>query len=116
MNFHHYHDENKRGTIERLSYMTKDQEGTTVSKYAHVHLPFGYSTQHHYTVKETTAAIGPDIRKQVDLVIRETQKGRGPEDIAKRYGMDAAVAEQIARLYVTHPGVTTDGIMTKMGL
>jgi len=24
--------------------------------------------------------------------------------------------EQIVRLYVTHPGVTTDGIMTKMGL
>ena len=69
-----------------------------------------------HTVKETTAAIGPDIRKQIELVVRETQKGRGPEDIAKRYGMDAAVAEQIARLYVTHPGVTTDGIMTKMGL
>lgn len=24
--------------------------------------------------------------------------------------------EQIVRLYVTHPGVTVDGIMTKMGL
>ena len=69
-----------------------------------------------HTVKETTAAIGPDIWKQIEFVVRETQKGREPEDIAKRYGMDAAVAEQIARLYVTHPGVTTDGIMTKMGL
>jgi hypothetical protein len=30
--------------------------------------------------------------------------------------MDPALAEQIARLYLTHPGVTPDGIMAKMGL
>ena len=27
-----------------------------------------------------------------------------------------ALAEQIIRLYMTHPGVSVDGIMTKMGL
>jgi len=27
-----------------------------------------------------------------------------------------ALVEQIARLYVTHPGVDADGIMAKMGL
>jgi len=27
-----------------------------------------------------------------------------------------SLVEQITRLYVTHPGVTVDGIMTKMGL
>ena len=32
------------------------------------------------------------------------------------YGLDPKLTEQIARLYVTHPGVTVDGIMTKMGL
>ena len=37
-------------------------------------------------------------------------------DIAEKYGIDPATAEQIARLYLTHPGVTADGIMTKMGL
>ena len=41
---------------------------------------------------------------------------RNPEKIAEKYGIDSALAEQIIRLYVTHPGVTTDGIMTKMGL
>ena len=30
--------------------------------------------------------------------------------------VDPALAEQIVRLHVTHPGVTVDGIMTKMGL
>lgn len=59
---------------------------------------------------------GGDIRKQIETVIRETQRGRTVNEIAGRYGMDPALTEQIARLYVTHPGVTADGIMTKMGL
>ena len=37
-------------------------------------------------------------------------------EIARRHGWDAALVEQIARLYVTHPGVTPEGIMGKMGL
>ena len=49
-------------------------------------------------------------------MIRETRKGRGPKEIAGRYGLNEALVEQIARLYVTHPDVTADGIMTKMGL
>ena len=57
-----------------------------------------------------------DIRTQIEIVIREINKGRGKTDIAEKYGIDPAAAEQIARLYLTHPGVTVDGIMTKMGL
>lgn len=57
-----------------------------------------------------------DVKAQIELVIRELGKGRGPERIAEKYGMDPALAEQIARLYLTHPGVTPDGIMAKMGL
>ena len=57
-----------------------------------------------------------DIRSQIEIVIREIEKGRGKNDIAEKYGIDPATAEQIARLYLTHPGVTVDGIMTKMGL
>ena len=70
-----------------------------------------------HTPKEIAPKIdAKDIRKQIETVIRETQKGRSTDEIAKRYGMDPALAEQIARLYVTHPGVTVDGIMGKMGL
>ncbi len=57
-----------------------------------------------------------DVKAQIELVIRELGKGRGPQQTAERYGMDAALAEQIARLYLTHPGVTADGILSKMGL
>lgn len=65
----------------------------------------------------TSAKIDPnDIRKQIEIVVKEIDKGRGKQDIAEKYGIDPATAELIARLYLTHPGVTTDGIMTKMGL
>ncbi len=57
-----------------------------------------------------------DVRAVVEAVVRETQKGRTPGQIAAQFGMDAGLAEQIARLWLTHPGVTVDGIMTKMGL
>ena len=57
-----------------------------------------------------------DLRRQIETVIRETQKGMSPDEVAGRHNLDPKLAEQIARLYVTHPGVTVDGIMAKMGL
>ena len=57
-----------------------------------------------------------DIAAQIEVVIKEVDKGRGAAKISEKYGMDPALAEQIVRLYLTHPGVTVDGIMTKMGL
>ena len=61
-------------------------------------------------------AASADLKAQIETVMRETQRGRGPSEIAARHGWDAALVEQIARLYVTHPGVTADGIMGKMGI
>lgn len=57
-----------------------------------------------------------DLNAQIEAVIKGTEKGRSPQQIAAQYGMDPALAEQIARLYLTHPGVTAGGIMTQMGL
>ena len=57
-----------------------------------------------------------DLKGQIETIMKETQKGRGPAEIAERHGWDAALVEQIVRLYVTHPGVTADRIMGKMGL
>ena len=58
----------------------------------------------------------PDLKRQIEIVMRETEKGRTTLQIAERYGITPTLTEQIARLYVTHPGVTADGIMSKMGL
>lgn len=58
----------------------------------------------------------PDIKSMVETVMKETARGRTVFEIASRRGWDAALVAQIARLYVTHPGVTADGILGKMGL
>ena len=50
MELHSYHDVNRRGTIERLHYTAKDEDGKTVSKYANIYLPFGYSAEQNYPV------------------------------------------------------------------
>ena len=60
--------------------------------------------------------LGADLKTQIEIIVRETQRGRPAVDIAARRGWDVATVEQIARLYVTHPGVTVEGIMGKMGL
>ena len=57
-----------------------------------------------------------NIYRQIEIVVRDTQKGLSVDTIARRRGLDPVLVEQIVRLYVTHPGVTVDGIMTKMGL
>ena len=57
-----------------------------------------------------------DIKAQIATVVKEIQKGHSPEKIATRHGWNVDLVEQIARLYVTHPGVTVDGILEKMGI
>ena len=68
--------------------------------------------QHH----DKGLRIGADLKSQIEIVMRETAKGRPAMEIAARRGWDTALVEQIARLYVTHPGVTADGILAKMGV
>lgn len=68
-------------------------------------------------VKEKTLPqSGADLVSQVETVVKETAKGRSVDEIARRHGIDPALAEKIARLYVTHPGVTVEGILKKMGV
>ena len=55
-------------------------------------------------------------KSDIEKVIREIKRGRSVPEISSKLGMDTELAEQICRLYLTHPGVDTDGIMTKMGL
>ena len=53
-----------------------------------------------------------DIEKIISLI----KKKKGVREISEIMGMEKDFAEQICRLYLTHPGVTAEGIMTKMGL
>ena len=70
-----------------------------------------------HTDKEKAPKIdGGSIYGQIEKVIHDTEKGLGVDSIAQKRGYDRELVEQIVRLYVTHPGVTADGIMTKLGL
>lgn len=62
------------------------------------------------------SAPAQNIYVQVTQVVQETQKGRSVSETARRLHMEDDLVEQIVRLYVTHPGVTVEGILTKMGL
>ena len=57
-----------------------------------------------------------DMKSVIDTVTAGTRKGKSVEEIALKHRLDRDLVEQIVRLYVTHPGVDADGIMTKMGL
>ena len=55
-------------------------------------------------------------RRDIELVVREIQKGRSVGQVAARTGLSMELAEQVCRMYLTHPGVDAEGIMTKLGL
>lgn len=55
-------------------------------------------------------------RPEIEKIIRLIRKGKSVSEISTEIGIERDLAEQICRLYFTHPGVTAEGIMTKMGL
>ena len=88
-----------------MAILTIDDDGFAVERIAIPH-----------QVKEAAPTAEKNIHQQIEIIVHETQKGQPVRSIAQKYGFDEKLTEQIVRLYVTHPGVTADGIMTKMGL
>lgn len=66
------------------------------------------------TLEQEIAAL--DIKKVVRAVMRDTDRRRTVGEIAVKNGISEEMTEQICRLYLTHPGVSADGIIDKMGL
>ena len=57
------------------------------------------------------------VNKQlVTAMIRDINRGKSIPEIAKRHNIPVPLSEMICRLYLTHPGVDEDGIMSKLGL
>ena len=48
--------------------------------------------------------------------MKEIEKGRTVEEASARLRLEKDFTDQIFRLYLPHPGVTSDQIMTKLGL
>lgn len=55
-----------------------------------------------------------DMRKIISSVIKDMDRGKKIDVIAVRNNISRELAEQICRIYVTHPGVNADGILNKM--
>lgn len=59
--------------------------------------------------------LSENIKQVIELVIKDTDRRMSVQEIARRNGINEKLAEQICRLYLTHPGVNAEGIMKKMG-
>lgn len=57
-----------------------------------------------------------DIKDIIISVMKDTDKGKPVAVIARRNNISEELAAQICRLYLTHPGVSADGILNKMGI
>lgn len=55
-----------------------------------------------------------NVKRTVEIILREMKAGRSVEAIADRMGIESGFVEQICRIYVTHPGVDAQGIVDKM--
>ena len=89
-----------------MAILTIDQDGWDITQ---IQIP-------HAAKEKTPKMDSGNVYRQIEVVVHDTEKGLSVDAIAKKHGLDRDWVEQIVRLYVTHPGVTTDGIMTKMGL
>lgn len=54
--------------------------------------------------------------EKLHLILRDVDRGRSVSEISARYGITKEAAEQICRLYLTHPGIDAAGVKDKMGL
>lgn len=57
---------------------------------------------------------GRDKKRVIQAVMREVDRKTPVETIAEKQKLSLEMAEQICRLYVTHPGIDADGILNKM--
>ncbi len=55
-----------------------------------------------------------NLVQAVTAILRDMKAGRRVEIIAGRLGVDSEFVEQVCRIYVTHPGVDAQGIVSKM--
>lgn len=50
------------------------------------------------------------------LILRDVDRGKSVCEIAAKHGMTQDTAEQICRLYLTHPGIDAAGVKEKMAM
>jgi len=65
--------------------------------------------------KKVKAPAG-DLRDMVEGIVRDVNKGRTVQEIALKYRISEDLADQVCRLYLTHPGIDAERLIMKMEL
>ena len=81
-----------------------------------IEIPHSPSASRQAQEKKDAQILAEDARSLIEKVTADIDRGRSTAAIAKKYGISMELTETISRMYLTHPGVTADGIMSKMGL
>ena len=95
---------------------TEDDHSFRVEKIEIAHMPKSVSIADNNGDSMEERMKGRDMKRIIQSVMRDTDKGIPVPEIAVRNDINEEMAELICRLYLTHPGVSADGIMGKMGL
>lgn len=66
--------------------------------------------------EEDLVVTAATVKEYLPAIMGEIGRGVSVEQLAKEFHLSEELAEQICRLYLTHPGVNADGIMSKLGL
>lgn len=77
---------------------------------------YGIPHKRQNSVKADNEKVPENIKGIIESAIKDINRGKTVKEIAKKNGISEELAEQICRLYLTHPGVEADGILGKMGL
>ena len=93
-----------------------DDRSVRVEKMEIPHAANGGSAASAKQISEKDDIKGRDMKRIVRLVMHDTDRQISVEEIAVKNHISRDLAEQICRLYLTHPGVSADGILGKMGL
>ncbi len=80
----------------------------------HIELPHGNqrAVEKTETEEEVSANL---VKKYLPAMMKDMEKGMHMKQLAKKYHISDELSERICRIYVTHPGVTADGIMSRLG-
>ena len=66
--------------------------------------------------KNTDEKIPADIAEMLPVIMRQIDAGKTVEWIAAKHHISKDLSAQINRMYLTHPGIDIDGMLTRLGL
>ncbi len=90
-----------------LALLTVSNDGN-IQKVKRIDIP--------HTKPAPTLPKEAELKRIIERTMQYVDKGKSVDEIARAFHISTDLADQICRLYLTHPGVDADRIMTKMGL